>query len=584
MGLVYMRGLCSNPDPGKWSEVNVDLEGGCYLKIRRSVAPLALRSRPHCEFCSTKWIVFNKDDFKLLPHQSSDRFVHRCVISVAGAPCWVTFSCLVNVAAALLLRVFRELGIVVDPKVWSFAKSLIPQLLPSFANPTRLIMPTDQWILSMESRRRKPLEAAAALLLLTGWCFKYSKIKAFLKTENGPAFSKDGNGLLPISWTVPRLIQAPHDVAHVIAGPRIKPCISMLKKDWHWQAPIFYASTKPVYLQKWLDRALAHNSDYTVFWSDFSMYDSSFRSVHWDFVESLYGELRNEPLFRVVLEAWRRPAGTCGDFKYRGGVCNASGRDDTAFANGVLNGFASLLSACAAWFGVSVLSLTRTMVLRFSSLCILAVCGDDMLGFLPPLTLNKRLAFVEALKKNFAAFGFRAKAFASDRAVDAVFLAHRPVRVAGRWSWAKTIGRAVYKLGWQSEIKGDPLAWFTGVCDMHCLCSKHVPILFDICDAFSKARGACKRTPVLIDDNRPWEWMTAGLDLSHYDDDTVFDVCAAYSVAKNPALGCLSPTDTKLLPSDLLDCVSYVRKMCSKGVPCVLDHWVLRHMVWVDEQ
>lgn len=591
-GLVYFRGLVSTPDPSKLVEVSIPPTS--RLEIRRSAAPQVMRDRATHPCASGKWIPFTYTDLELLPGVS-DRFVHRCVVSVAGAPVWVTFSCPRNSAIALLVRVFRELRhdvdgvsvpLVVNPDAWAMARSYLAYFLPSFLDPHREVMPFFDWLNSMESRRRPPLLAAFQLYAKTGWLQKYGKISAFLKVENGPAFSKDQQGLLPQSYSAPRLIQAPHDVSHVIAGPRIKPCLKLLKKDWTYSAPIFYASTTPVELHKWLQYGVArHNKDdLTVFWSDFTMYDSSFRSVHWDFVESLYGSLRCDFAFREVLRHWRQPRGTCGDFRYQTGDMNASGRDDTAFANGVLNGFASFLSAAAAWYGVELLSLTARQVRSFAKFCKLAVCGDDSLGFLPALSLEHRLRFIRAFRKNLATFGFKAKAFASSRLVDAVFLAHRPTLVGKNWFWGKTVGRAIFKLGWQSEIKGDVMAWLTGVCDMHQLCSKHVPVLYDFADAWSVARGGFKRTPVVFDQHRPWDWMTAGLDVPNYDQSTLLSLAEAYSVVRDAATGSFEPCDVALTVDDILSCIAYVRHMLRFGAPVCLDHWVLRHMVWVDEQ
>jgi hypothetical protein len=492
------------------------------------------------------------------------------------------------------VRVFRQLIVEVDgveqelhhdPLAWTTAGKMLSLLLPSFTDPHRYEMDYGEWEESMPTNRRVPLRQAKVLLDEGGWRPKYGYINAHLKVECGPMFSKDKHGIREADFSAARLIQAPHDVAHVIAGPKIKPCLKMLKQDWNYQAPIFYASTKPVELLKWLQYgvAMAESNDLTVFWSDFTMYDCSFRDVHWDFVESLYGSLRKDPLFSKVLKAWRRPRGTCGDFRYQSGVMNASGRDDTAFGNGVLNGFASFLSAAAAWYGIEIRALTVKLCTSFANICKLAVCGDDSLGFLPGLPIEKRLAFIVAFRKNLAKFGFKAKAFASNRLVDGVFLAHRPVQTRKGWFWGKTIGRAFYKLGTQSTLVGDPLAWLTGVTDMHAICSKHVPILFDACHAWSSSRAKHKRTPIVIDPYRPWEWPNHGLEVPNYDDLTIDCICKAYSVHKDICTGNLEPTDVTIVPDDIKSCIAYVNDMLGRAAPCVLDHWVLRHMIWVDE-
>lgn len=263
---------------------------------------------------------------------------------------------------------------------------------------------------------------------------------------------------------------------------------------------------------------------------------------------------------------------------------NASGRDDTAFANGVLNGMASYISYCASWYKIRAREVTADLCLAFANVIRLAVCGDDSIAFLPCMSGEARSSFVARLRENIASFGFKAKAFASNRIVDAVFLGHRPVRVAGRYFWSRTIGRALFKLGWQAETKGDGAAWMTGIMDMHKICSPHVPILSDIAECWVQAHNGAKRTPVKLDPNKPWEWMTRGLSLPRYDQQTLEDLALAYSVYRDAERGDLVPTCVSVTAQDIQDCITHVRMYAATGLPHVLDHWVLKHMVWVDEQ
>ena len=264
---------------------------------------------------------------------------------------------------------------------------------------------------------------------------------------------------------------------------------------------------------------------------------------------------------------------------------NASGRDDTALANAILNGFAMLLSATAAWYNIPLVNVTPEMADHFGrEIAKISICGDDALGFLPSLSAVQRQAFVARLRANLQTFGFVAKAFASDRFHDAVYLGHRPLIVSGKWVWGRTIGRCIYKLGWQSEIKGDPCAYMTGVMDMHLSCNPHVPIVADLARCFNRHREGLKRTPVIKDPHKPWEWMSENLRLPPYDEDTLRCVAEAYSVRRDATRGDLVAAETAMTVSDVKEAIAHIHKTLTSSQATVLDHWVLRQMVWLDEQ
>jgi hypothetical protein len=260
---------------------------------------------------------------------------------------------------------------------------------------------------------------------------------------------------------------------------------------------------------------------------------------------------------------------------------NASGRDDTALANAILNGFAMTLSAAAAWYKKDLMSLTPADVESLKTVLQLSVCGDDTLGFLPPLPDRERAEFLTRLRANIGRFGFEAKAFASDKFSDGVYLGHRPLPVNGRYYWHKTLGRCLYKVGWQPDVVGDGAAYMHGIMRMHTLCSAHTPILADIATTYCSLRAGSKVTEAKLDNDRPWEWMGMS-NPGHYADDTIAELAAVYSSERSQTRGDLEPHSVVVTSSDIRHCIEYV-KANTLAVPCVLDHWVLKHMVWVDD-
>jgi hypothetical protein len=377
---------------------------------------------------------------------------------------------------------------------------------------------------------------------------------------------------------VDRLIQGPDDVTHCIAGPWLKPLVKKLKQLWGPSSMIHYGSCKPDSLRTFLRERLVADSGF-FFWSDFSMFDCTHSADSWAFMERLYKRAGiDEPDFWKVMDAWRQPSGLIGPFKYKANIMNASGRDDTSLANGVLNGFCSFLSAAAAWLQKDVLALTKADLHTVSGLLSLSVCGDDSIGRLPSLTASESEAFAFAFRKNVAMFGFEAKLGYSDRLVDAVYLGHRPLPVAGQWLWGKTIGRATYKMGWLvDDGSRDPLAHITGVADMHVRCSKHVPVLYDLASKIVELRQGAKRTPYVYDPNKPWQEPDESGAM--YDDATLKAVAEAYTT--RPCCGTPAAVDQEVTVADVKSLISAIRGI--KRLPCVLDHWLWKRMVAADD-
>lgn len=599
---MAVRGEAYKPTASKLKDVNL-LEYKCVgcrqwqtSKLKCDVCdlviPEAAKSRGLVQICwdavkvsrpgfsdrpgkGAKWTDMCVSDIeKLREYNERGRFTHiLCGIGLSGARPMVSASCCYNQAKALIGRVFRQpelrsWGRGPMPGVWEWAWQFVDELLPEYRAHR---MTVEEWLKTMPATRRRPLERAYERYKRVGWTKSYRKFSSFVKTELLPGFAKSGGDLVRLAEMLDRLIQGPSDECHVITGPWLKPLVKELKKKWTSDFYVHYGSCGPESLHRFLvDRVV--DSAHSFFWCDFSMYDNTHSDDSWTFMERLYSRAGIEDCdFWQVLKAWKRPEGRIGPMRYRARVMNASGRDDTALANGILNGFATYLSVSAAYLGKPLLELTVADLREIRSVIALSVCGDDSLGCLPPMPAERLSAITREVRTNIAMFGFEAKLECSTRIHDAVYLGMRPYPTKSGWFWGKTIGRSTYKMGWKTlsggVLSADPMAHITGVADMHTLCSRHVPVLGDIARKVVELRCGAKRTPVNLDPNKPWEWtFQAGVD---YDEVTLQHVAEVYS------------THTLVTTDDIRSLLEQIKNVNS--LPCILDHWVWRRMVEADD-
>ncbi len=574
-GLVFVQGEQKAPDKKKWD--SVELPPGA-VKISWSAAK---RNKLDFDDRPRGLVAFVKSDLDKLKRPDPPGFTHVLAgIGLSGARPMVSARTPYNQAKALLGRVFRTLpprpwGIGPLPGVYDFARQFIPTLM-QFRSVER--MTDEEWLASMPSVRRTALTKAMQRLRDHGWKDSYRKFSAFVKTELLPGFAKEDGDLRDLKTMLDRLIQGPRDETHCVAGPWLKPLVKQLKYLWSDEACIFYGSCSPEKLHSWLVNRLAEKTPVafgsqpsrTFFWCDFSMFDCTHSKDSWKFMEEIYRSVGiTDPLFWKVMDAWRAPGGSIGPFKYQAPVMNASGRDDTALANAVLNGVATFLSVTAAWLRKDLFSLSVADVEACKDTILLSVCGDDSLGALPHVSPARRAQLATDIATNIAKFGFEAKLEMSDNLADAVYLGMRPYPTEHGWFWGKTIGRATYKMGWTlTKGKGDLMAHITGIAEMHRLCSSHVPVLSDLAHRILELRSGCKRTMPVLDPNRPWEWTYKGG--VPYDSVTIEYVARMYSVKGK-----------LVTPADVLDLIRAIRSV--DRLPCVVDHWLWRHMVYCDD-
>jgi hypothetical protein len=273
--------------------------------------------------------------------------------------------------------------------------------------------------------------------------------------------------------------------------------------------------------------------------------------------------------FAEVLAMWRAPKGRMHGMgwtlEYRAFTMNASGRDDTSLANALLNGAVMFLSLVCSYYDIGAEQITVKQLLHVKSWIMLSVSGDDSLAIAPYLPVEPEV-FARRLSVNLGIFGFDAdekKLKISDKPFDMVYLAMRPHPFQGKWYFAKTVGRALWKLGWRLDFEsGDQEAWMAGNMYQVSTSQAIVPVLSDIAEAYLNYHGSRTVRQFEPDPNRPWEW---GVSTPRYDDGVINYLADGYQID----------------PGELLACCLYVSSIVR--FPCVLDHPVITRFMVVDE-
>jgi hypothetical protein len=469
-------------------------------------------------------------------------------------------------AEAILYRVFKDIPRRVADGSFEAAQGLLDLLIPGFAalgDP----METWAWLMSFrDCRRRKALVKAYKQRLERGHeDDRIAYISPFAKVENLASFGVlNGEAHYDSARYVARLIQAPHDETHIIAGPYLKPLVHRLKTIWNEENWIFYASVAPKKLDHWLRRNKDARSWY---WSDYSAFDATYSSQAWDLVESLYRRIYpSAPLdFWRVLEIWKQPHGKYKSRKekiwieYFANVCNASGRDDTALANALINGIVLSISFACALCGVSIVEVEARHIHYASQLVDIAVVGDDSLVACSlDITPYKK-----DIEKNIRSFGLIVKAESSHNLCDVTFLGMMPYPVRGQFHWGPTIGRRIYKAFWQCEPKGHLPAWTLGVA-RQLVQYRNVPILHELSAKIVDLLKGHKETAATKSEYSVWTLIDEKMPL--WDDTTLDWICRRYPL--------LTPA---MMKEDLRTIGSITR------LPAVVHLWTAEVTVAVDD-
>jgi hypothetical protein len=531
-GRVHLYSSTLPPKKKKWEQVEVPPGA---ITIRASDAPWMAGVRT-----MAKVLEVTKEDIFKIDVDLEKRRQESVLAGIAIAGCYpmVTRKGLYSKMQALLGRAFLKKP-ESCPKAWKKMEELKHLILPLGAldGPQ---MDVDDWIASMPGNRKRALKRAYRQFLADGLIGeKDLTFSAFVKQEHLAAFEEyEGPISKELEETIARMIMAPQDKAHIVVGPVIKPKLLRLKSHWHHDNWLFYGATTPKNLQSWLDKTVGDCSDgeVFVFWCDFSMFDCTHSKYSMKLIESYYSDMETNPLFKKIIDAWRVPAGTMGELKFRlQQIMLASGRDDTALMNAMYCGFVMGLAVAAAVKNKPLEELDSEDILFAMAYIRISICGDDTLGFLPKNLWYRRAQIMTSIHFNLSRFGLVSKLDCSCYLGSAVYLGMRPYNVptpTGRqWLWGRTIGRAAYKLGWMLDLsKGDAAAWATGVADSIVLTQPYVPLLSDLARKVVELRKGCKRTPVLEDPNKPWTNWTPHEDLGPltYDDRTLECLVLSY--------------------------------------------------------
>lgn len=494
-----------------------------YIQARRLVRRVA----------PGKWVVVLPEAIVKPPRCLASRPKYAAQLVGIAVQGWVPFiSALTeyNAAKALAIRVLSKPKYVPAAGMYLHLKGLITSILPGWGPVEK--MDLQDWLGSMPARRKKPLAAAARRVSEKYWCESWLQFKAFIKTELLPGNEKGPVGL-PVRTIADRIIQGPADETHCIAGPWLKPVVKRLKEIWSPDNNIFYASVDSGTLSAWYRRVFAGRC-----WgvaADYSGFDNSHSRDSWEFVEELYGRARlgkGDARFWRVLKGWRAPKGVMRGMgwaiKYIAKWMNASGRDDTALANALLNGAAMFLAIVSAVIGIPVDHVTKRDLDQARSWCWVAVSGDDSLV---AVQRALPLGFRQRLQAAIAQFGFCAEAeklVVTDEPFDHVFLGMRPYPTRQGFEFGKTIGRAIWKRGWKLDSLDSHLpAWLRGVCQAELEWNRHVPFYADYLHTTLRLLGTGPVLANQVDDNRPW---TIGRATEWYDEATVRYVCDGYGL------------------------------------------------------
>jgi len=360
--------------------------------------------------------------------------------------------------------------------------------------------------------RRKSAFAVAIRQWLHEGAASYSPGHPFtvvLKQEKGDA----GCGS-ECTWPEqnPRDLLAPFDLHHLIVGRYTKAIFEDLcHKYGDITGPVVYAGhLKP----HQIDDCINYRSDSTGYSydgrifleTDFSQFDSSFTEEILRTFEDVYVAIGVPDEVMQVIRGWRVPTlETRVGVSARGRAMNASGRDDTALLNALVNIIAQ-----------------KHVASRRSADTDMIIMGDDA------LLLSTSDDLVN-LTNYFAELGLVVKVKQNACCWFSVFLGRRPYPVAGRLYWGRTLGRALYKYAYCMDGSCNLQAWLLGLAQASLLSESHVPILSDHARLYERLLGRCgKVTPYVSESYNSWIRTTI---TPSYDITTLHMVSTVYQIS-----------------------------------------------------
>lgn len=220
--------------------------------------------------------------------------------------------------------------------------------------------------------------------------------------------------------------------------------------------------------------------------------DNSYSRGVFLFLRKLY-RILGFPKRGFVAALWWKLARVKGRISYDGdvrnftaGYVNASGRDDTAVNNAVVNAWLSFLGWLSAGHAAagrvfSLDNIDQQFCTELVAQMRIGIVGDDLAGAVP----FRWQRFSDQVEQLAESGGFSCKLTFVQHVDEIIFLGMRPYPVAvyedgvyrRRLRWGKQLGRCLYKAGWQLQPTVDALAWGKGVAWATLIGDNHVPIL-----------------------------------------------------------------------------------------------------------
>jgi len=369
--------------------------------------------------------------------------------------------------------------------------------------------------------------------------WKLKQYTLFLKNEKGNQAGTLGDDFreTPAPRANPRAICNTEEVAHTILGPTLRPITKTAKGML--TGPVRYCSVSPEELNEWVNTEYPDHNDVvhitprpaafdahtvrnpgkaftrkeakmsylgdesprgprpapkprTYPMNDYSMMDNSYSRGAFSFLRKFY-RILGFPSRGKVARLWWELGKVKGQFRYQGalakidaGYVNASGRDDTAVNNAIINAWLSFLG----WLSAAHAADGREFRLvapdidrcrEYASEMNIGIVGDDLAGGVPA----HWRAHADLAESMAERGGFSCKMSFATRPEEMVFLGMRPYPVAvydgSHWRkqlrWGKQLGRCMYKMGWQLQPTVDGAAWIKGVAWATLIGDGHVPIL-----------------------------------------------------------------------------------------------------------
>lgn len=327
------------------------------------------------------------------------------------------------------------------------------------------------------------------------------RVKPFVKSEKHFADSYDHYTLVNKTKQVPRCINPVHPHVNAYCAPYTLPTSKLLNQVCNCGEHIFYASgATPEEINVFLNNACSVNQ--YIIEDDVSMADGSHSKGSFEFQQAfLMANWLLPSLVQEIIEGMRHGRLATGRFSAFVSWVNLSGVPLTSWSNTITFIFVRLV---ALGYAYEFLELEDpfsavTQLRQLIRAIYMAVAGDDGKTFLPPMFRGVRSGtakFIQRYSFAWAYYGFSVEAekirwFTPANWRLSTFLAMRPYWSGQRYEYGVEIARRMRSMFWQIDNNMHPVSWARGVAESLLKCSRHVPVVREICDWYlARTKGA----------------------------------------------------------------------------------------------